>query len=153
MFLLRPPQVSLSSYDELRLVIRRNGYQQVAVYSVMGVPLILGLILMHGFWMRRPLENFASDFLFPLAGLLLTILPLRTVFVPSQITGVTRIDYVLGYQVLILLCAAVVAYGLNLWYLRPAKTSNPALASARTETAPAAARLLRRQPRLPHNGD
>ena len=107
-FLLSPPQVSLSSYDELRLVIRRNGYQQVAVYSVIGVPLILG----H-----------------------------------------QRIEYVLGYQVLIRLCAAVVAYDLNLWYLPPAKTSNPAPASARTETAPAAARLLKRQPRLPHNGD
>ena len=142
-FLLRPPQASLSSYDELRLVIRRNGYQQVAVYSVMGVPLILGIILMHGFWMRRPLENFASDFLFPLAGLLLTILPLRTVFVPSQITGVTRIDYVLGYEVLILLCAAVVAYGLNLWYSRPAMASRPAPASARAESAAAAAQTTR----------
>ena len=105
--------------------------------------------------MRRPLENFASDFLFPLAGLMLTILPLRTVFVPSQITGVTRIDYVLGYQVLILLCAAVVAYGLNLWCLRPAKTSKPAPASARAQRLHLRwqRRLLKRQPRLPHNGD
>lgn len=36
---------------------------------------------------------------------------------PPQVPGVTRIDYVLGYEALILLLAGVLAYGLHLWGL------------------------------------
>ena len=51
------------------------------------------------------------------------------------------------------LCS-VVAYGLNLWCLRPAKTRKPAPASARAQRLHLRwQRLLKRQPRLPHNGD
>jgi hypothetical protein len=130
-FLLGSPAPA-AGFDEVRLVLLRNGYEQVAVYAVLAVPLILGIVLMHVFFLSHlPSANFATDFLIPLAGLMLTILPLRSVLVPAQIGGTTRIDYVLGYEALILLAFAIVAYAVLLVRRRRAYPPTPRAAGRR----------------------
>jgi hypothetical protein len=104
------------------LIVLRNGQQQAMVYSVLGLPAILGWMVFHLYALQPVGSRRPQDILVALSAVLLTILPLRSVLVPQQITGTTRVDYLLGYEMLLVVAGGVVVYVLGLARRKPPET-------------------------------
>jgi hypothetical protein len=116
-------QVDTPLQDEeyLRLMIIRDWNTQLVVYSVAFLPTVwLGIIMcvLLPSLLRLPDHN--TDFTeinLNLALATLSVLPLRAVLVPSDLQGLTRIDYLLVLQLLLIIAVALLLNGRQLWSL------------------------------------
>jgi hypothetical protein len=102
------PDVGISAQQPLQITVQRNGMKQWYVYAAAAVPLCLALLLLPE--MRRQLKNprRPSELLVGLAAAALAVLPLRTVLVPNEIPGLTRVDFVLQIGLaLLVICIGV----------------------------------------------
>ena len=83
---------------QLHLRLSRPTHLRLFVYAVAVAPLLLGIAA--GFsWLRDRRSTGAP---IELAAALLALLPLRQVLVPGDITGITRLDHLLGIEVVII---------------------------------------------------
>lgn len=89
------------------------------VYAVSLMPAVIGL----SFYVRTRRQRGASDnaAAMELAAALLALIALRQVFVPTDITGLTRLDFVLGAQLLAVCWLMAVTYVADPSPSRPAK--------------------------------
>lgn len=72
-------------------------------YALVGAPLILALILLYlSFFATGSSRGTPENFLIGLAAIMFAILPTRQVIVPPEVQGLTRIDYILGFELLFL---------------------------------------------------
>jgi hypothetical protein len=99
----------------LDLKVRPDLWICLYTYGLAACPLILGAIVID-LWRRAPgsISTSVTGVLLPLAAVSLTVLPLRAVLVPSYITGLTRVDLILGIDIAMLVCASVYVYARTL---------------------------------------
>lgn len=109
-------QVDVPGQDDvdLRLLVVRSWRTQGFIYAVACLPLVLLLALVSILVSSGRASNF-TDITVNLAVATLAILPLRAVLVPSDLQGLTRIDYILMLQLLIVISMAFLLNGLQLW--------------------------------------
>lgn len=101
------------------LTITRDSATTWYTYAVAITPLVLAVALYHlALILRRSSKESLKElptFLVGLVAVFLTVLPLRAVLVSSELPGLTRIDLILGCELLLLVLVAVVAYLWIVW--------------------------------------
>jgi hypothetical protein len=98
--------------------ITRDGPTRAYVYAIAAVPFVLA-ILLGRVWLFRAEGAPFQEVLVGLSAVLLTILPLRAVLVPPELSGLTRMDYLLGVELLLLLLVGVVQFLRSTWSSKP----------------------------------
>ena len=101
----------------IELLVARDGTVARFAYPLAFVPALLGLTI---FSLVGSPRGFRGDegagtsvgwegaeaFVTGLAVLILTVLPLRLVLVPTEVPGITRLDLILGVEVMLLVVGA-----------------------------------------------
>jgi hypothetical protein len=114
-----PPQ----KHDvDLKLLVVRDSRTQGFAYAVAFLPLALMIALVSILFTHGREYNY-TNITVHLAVATLSILPLRAVLVPSDLQGLTRIDYILVIQLLLIISMAFFLNGLQLW--KPALRDDP----------------------------
>ena len=105
------------------LVFQRPAHVRFFVYGVALAPLLLGLsAALH--WLSDRSSRSAP---IELGAALLALLPLRDVLVPDDIPGITRLDHLLGAEVVLIAVAVAVVTAMALWRrASAAQTAEPA---------------------------
>lgn len=102
------------------LVFQRPAHVRFFVYGVALAPLLLGLSAgLH--WLSDRASRSAP---IELGAALLALLPLRDVLVPDDVPGITRLDHLLGGEVVVIAVAVAVVTAMALWR-RGATPSTP----------------------------
>lgn len=102
------------------VVFSRQTHVRLFVYGVALAPLLLGLsAALH--WLSDRNSRSAP---IELGAALLALLPLRDVLVPDDIPGITRLDHLLGGEVVLIAVAVAVVTAITLW--RRATAASPA---------------------------
>jgi hypothetical protein len=111
-------QLESNSNDTFALTIARDWYQQFFVYTVALIPLLFAILFFHllfisgsGHGIGRSFEHFTEA----LVVSVLSVLPLRVVLVPGDITGLTRVDLVLGVGLVLIVAVAAGKYAREIW--------------------------------------
>lgn len=93
------------------MVFQRPAHVRFFVYGVALAPLLLGLsAALH--WLNDRASRSAP---IELGAALLALLPLRDVLVPDDIPGITRLDHLLGGEVVLIAAAVAVVTAVTLW--------------------------------------
>jgi hypothetical protein len=95
------------------ILIRRDTMSILFIYSVALVPLLLFALLAHLIVVTRKEPTTATDlisWIIAVAATSLTVLPLRAVLVPANISSMTRLDFLLGLELLLLISLVVYRY-------------------------------------------
>jgi hypothetical protein len=91
--------------SQIDFVINRSWTSRVFIYCFALAPFVLAIIVWVALVARRD-EGDALQGVVGIAAAALTILPLRSVLVPAEVGALTRIDFVLGIELLLFLTAA-----------------------------------------------
>jgi hypothetical protein len=121
---------SSSDSANMQITLSRPWWYWTFIYSVSLMPALIGLSFFVR--MRRHSTSNAPEAsgAMELAAALIALLALRQVFVPADIAGLTRLDVILGIQLL------VVCFLMADAYVRDAKPSRPAESESRRDTDP-----------------
>jgi len=97
------------------IVIERSADSRLFVYSITLIPALFILLLLLLIWpsytgRRREAQR---DVLLPLAAVVFTILPLHQILVPSEIQGITRVDVILGIEMVLAVAIVPMLYGVD----------------------------------------
>jgi hypothetical protein len=109
--------------DDVRsfdLVVIRSSQVKWFVYGVALMPLVLSLLLAYMLFFSPTHQNlgneaFTRDSILAVAGVVIAILPLRTVLVPSEVQGLSRVDFILGAELVMIVCLALIGYARHIW--------------------------------------
>jgi hypothetical protein len=122
--------------SELNLSISRDPRTVAYIHVFALIPFAFGLLFLHLLFFNPGTRSSPlGDFLVALSASTLAILPLRAVLVPSEIAGVTRVDYLLGFGLVVLVAIGMLRYAYDLWSQRP----EPIQGSPRREQSGSAA--------------
>lgn len=91
--------------SQIDFVIHRSWTSRVFIYCLTLAPFVLAIIVGVALVVRRDGGD-ALQTVVGIAAAALTILPLRSVLVPAEVGALTRVDYVLGIELLLFLTAA-----------------------------------------------
>jgi hypothetical protein len=97
----------------LTVAVARPARTELYVVAVALIPLVFALLLLAVF-LRRPRKDAGPEGIVGVAAVLLAILPIRLVLVPSEISGLTLVDYGLGVEMAILAALACFVVWLGL---------------------------------------
>jgi hypothetical protein len=93
------------------LGIDRSEATRVFVYAMAAIPIVLGAFLFHVLFLGKTLSGEpVHHLLLNVAAAMLAVLPLRQVLVPQEITGLTRIDLVLGLGLVLIISLSLLRY-------------------------------------------
>ena len=94
------------------VLVTRGRITQAFVYAMAFLPLIIIVMMVHLFALgrTRPDRTDVRNLLLAMSGVFLAILPLRTVLVPPDVTGITRVDLILATELAALLLTVTGAY-------------------------------------------
>ncbi|MFF0893003.1 hypothetical protein [Streptomyces sp. NPDC003278] len=97
----------------LALTFERPVLEKATIYLMAMLPLVLGVVVSH-ISLRRHLASFDLGNAAGLIALILTILPLRSVLMPSDLAsiGLTLVDYILIIGVLVMTAMLFVQYAM-----------------------------------------
>jgi hypothetical protein len=110
----------------------REWRTQLFVYLVAFLPLALLTALVTGALLTSGGESTVTSITVNLAVATLAILPLRAVLVPPDLQGLTRIDYILVIQLLLIISVAFLLNGWQLSVSSPEKNSGEEIISRLT---------------------
>jgi len=105
------------------LWIERTSLSALFTFALALMPLIIALVLFHLILVH---DMDLSTTLKLLFAALFTILPLRAVLVPTEITSVTLLDSLLGAEVMVFLMVGAFAYWREMWQRRSPQDSDTA---------------------------
>lgn len=103
---------------DLKLLVVRDSRTQGFTYAIALLPLALMIALVSILFTHGREYNY-TNVTVHLAVATLSILPLRAVLVPPDLKGLTRIDYILVAQLLVIISVAFFLNGLQLWKRPP----------------------------------
>ncbi|GAA3001862.1 hypothetical protein LV75_003529 [Actinokineospora diospyrosa] len=126
--------------QDIAIVLGRGWTSWLFIYAVSLMPAIIGAAFAIRTRNRRGTAGDASAAM-ELAAALIALIALRQVFVPTDIAGLTRLDYLLGIQVL------GVCWLMASIYLRDPATHEPPLIEPQPPTTPPPRRRPSRLPR------
>jgi len=106
-------------YDrELRVMITRDLSLVVYSYLMALVPVAFAFVLLHLlFWYPGMHEEKASALVVEPLVATLAVLPLRAVLVPVDVSGITRVDLLLGTGLALIVSLALCRYAQRAWHL------------------------------------
>jgi hypothetical protein len=90
--------------------VRRTWFVQLYTYLLALSPIALIVVTLHLGTRSRGTGATISSVVIPLAAATLTVLPLRAVLVPTDVSGLTRVDMLLGLEFTMMMAAAVLVY-------------------------------------------
>jgi hypothetical protein len=96
--------------DQLEVVFTRPRSGQLFILVMALAPVLLIAVIAHLSFTRR---STAFEFPLEVTAALVALLPLRSVLVPSDLPGLTVIDYLLGIEVMALIGLVAVGYTLT----------------------------------------
>lgn len=118
-FLQHTDEGPYSSNPSISIIVRRPPLTQLFVWSMALTPaLLLPIIVIQLISERREAgasSKTARNVSLELAAALLAILPLRQVLVPSEVQGLTTVDYLLGAELAIFIGIVVIYYMSHAW--------------------------------------
>jgi hypothetical protein len=98
------------------LTFKRPGATITYIYVAALVPLILALIFLHLLFFSRHAESRrVEEYMEALIVTVVAVLPLRLVLVPAELSGLTRVDLVLGLGLFSIVAIAVIKYVTEVW--------------------------------------
>jgi hypothetical protein len=103
--------------DDISFEIVRDRKTKFYIYAMACVPIIFSAILVHWFFRPDKKESVRSSIFEALASTL-AVLPLRVVLVPAEISGLTRVDLILGFAIALTLALFVMRYACELSSLK-----------------------------------
>lgn len=110
--------IESNARDTFSVTISRDWYNQFFVYTVACIPVLFALLFFHllffaggGHGIGRSFEHFTEA----LVVSVLSVLPLRVVLVPGDISGLTRVDLVLGVGLVLIVAVAAGKYAREIW--------------------------------------
>ena len=111
-------QLESNANDTFGVTISRDWYEQFFVITVALIPVLFALLFFHllfisssGHGIGRSFEHFTEA----LVVSILSVLPLRVVLVPGDISGLTRVDLVLGIGLVLIVAVAAGKYAREIW--------------------------------------
>jgi hypothetical protein len=111
-------QIVSNADDTFQIALSRDWYNQFFVYTVALIPMLFALLFFHllffaggGHGIGRSFEHFTEA----LVVSVLSVLPLRVVLVPGDISGLTRVDLVLGVGLVLIVTVAAGKYAREIW--------------------------------------
>ena len=116
--------VSPLPYAKFSWKMERDVRSVTFIYVLSLVPLCIVAVMVHLTLTARELDSaMVLQLIVGLAAVLFTVLPLRIVLVPGGIGGLTRLDYVLGLMMAILLLAGIASYWMHFWRISRSRRS------------------------------
>jgi hypothetical protein len=104
-----------SSSTQVNLKIMRNKFGRIFVYMIGCLPFLLGAAIATR-WLFKPTESSEPlGLVIGLGAVALTLLPLHSVIVPSDLPLMTRFDLMLAIATAVLISGAVFALANNVW--------------------------------------
>jgi hypothetical protein len=104
--------------DTFNVTITRDWYNQFFVFTVALIPILFAVLFFHllfvsggRYGIGRSFEHFTEA----LVVSILSVLPLRVVLVPGDISGLTRVDLVLGVGLVLIVTVAAGKYAQEIW--------------------------------------
>lgn len=117
------------------VAVKRSIQTQMYTYAVALIPFIFAVIFFHLMFLSADLEQRRfEEFTEALIVAVLSVLPLRVVLVPAEITGLTRIDLILGLGLVLIVTVAVGKYATE---MRSSQARMRAMRAAAASTPPA----------------
>jgi len=103
-------------FSTLDLMIRRDSRTRTYTYGMALLPTLLGLLLWHMLVVsRNRKEQSPGTFMLEAAAVMLAVMPLRAVLVPPDAQGLTRVDLILGFGLVVIVSAVLVKYSMDVW--------------------------------------
>jgi hypothetical protein len=113
----------LESPNRLDIVFTRPWSRQLYIFVMALAPVLLVVIIAHLAFTRR---STAFEFPLEVTAALVALLPLRSVLVPSDLPGLTVIDYILGIEVMALIGLVAISYTRTFTRKDPGASTGPA---------------------------
>jgi hypothetical protein len=100
----------------LEMLIMRDQTTQSYIYAMAFLPLLLSLVFAHShLTANKNKEKITGGFILEVSAIMFTVLPLRSVLVPSNIEGLVSVDLILGLGIATMMLIAMVLYTREVW--------------------------------------
>ncbi len=101
---------------DFHVSFHRTTQEQLYIYSVALIPLIFAFLFLHLLFFSQHFHHKVfEEFTEALIVAILAVLPLRAVLVPPELTGLTRVDLVLGIGLVLIVGVAIGKYASEIW--------------------------------------
>jgi hypothetical protein len=118
-------QKLISNYpDTFLMSIGRNTANTFFVYSVALIPTLFAILFMHLLFFSSGAQGLGKSFEHFTEALVLSVLsvlPLRVVLVPGDISGLTRVDLLLAIGLVLIVTVAAGKYAAEIWWYADTK--------------------------------
>jgi hypothetical protein len=112
--------ISTFADDTFALSIGRNPYNTFFVYAVALIPTLFAFLFMHLLFFSSGAQGLGKSFEHFTEALVLSVLsvlPLRVVLVPGDISGLTRVDLLLAVGLVLIVTVAAGKYAAEIWWV------------------------------------
>jgi hypothetical protein len=106
-------------YFLVEMLIVRDNITKYYIYAMAFLPILLSCVFAHSnFANQKNKEKLIRNIFLETSALMFSVLPLRSVLVPSHITGLVSVDLVLGLGIAIMVLIVLIIYALEVWIIR-----------------------------------
>ena len=103
-------------YQPLEMLIVRSSSTKYYIYSMALLPVLLSLVFAHSnFTKRKHNEQITVNLFLEVSAILFSVLPLRSVLVPSDFDRLVSIDLILGLGIALMILFAFIVYAQEVW--------------------------------------
>ena len=104
------------SFFLLEMLIGRDQITKHYIYLMASLPVLLSFVFAHSNCSNHKNKGkIARNFIIEVSAVIFSVLPLRTVLVPSYIDGLVTIDLILGFGIALMVLIALIIYAREVW--------------------------------------
>ncbi len=103
----------------LKILIVRDGTTKYYIYAMAFLPILLSLVFAHSnFVIQKNKEKVVGNIILEVAAIMFSVLPLRSVLVPSNLDGLVSVDLILGLGIALMVFFALIIYAQEVWKIK-----------------------------------
>jgi hypothetical protein len=105
-----------SNFRTFGVILHRPLFDRIYIMAIAFVPMIFGVALLDRFFLvQSPSSGLTNDSLLGAAAAILAVLPLRAVLVPTEITALTTVDFLLGAGLALIVLTLTAKHAAAAW--------------------------------------
>jgi hypothetical protein len=107
------------TFHSLEMLIVRTNSTKYYIYAMASLPILLSLVFAHSnFTNQKNREQITGSLFLEVSAILFSVLPLRSVLVPSYFDNLVRIDLILGLGIALMILIALLVYAQEVWRIK-----------------------------------
>ncbi len=106
-------------FFSLEMLIIRDAITKYYIYAMASLPILLSSVFAHAnFSNQKNKEKIMGNIILEVSAVMFSVLPLRSVLVPSYLDGLVSIDLILGLGIALMVLIALIIYAREVWKIK-----------------------------------